>query len=328
MTFLDPQAAAAIASAVDEPQPWHEGVSIEELRATAQTRAAAAPRESVLEVRDFTVGPAGIVVRGYRPVEAPQAVVLHAHGGGFVFNDIEVHDALARSLANRTGAWVLSIDYRRPPEHRFPAAVEDLDAVVAWLAAEGLAALGLGIQAPVAVHGDSAGGNLAVVAALRHPGRFAAVALVYPFLDPGMALESWCTAHEAFGQTEGAWYWEQYASCGADFDDPAMAPLRSPDLGTLPPTLVLSAEHDPCRDEGEKLAELASQAGAQVVAMRLLGAVHGFYRHPATFDVAEPVLRTVAGFLTMCLRDEASGTMDPCAFTSVPTTPASNSRST
>lgn len=301
MSHLSAQARAAIARASTEVGPWTAGapvpVAIEDLRAAAREQALASDREEVAKVRDLHLGEHGILVRAYRPAGEVSAAVVHAHGGGFVFNDVEVHDALSRSLANRTGAWVLSVDYRRPPEVPFPGAVEDLDTVVAWLAGGGLAELGLAPDAPVAVHGDSAGGNLALVTALRHPGRFAALALVYPFLDPQVASASWLGAADAFGEVEARWYWEQYARTAADFDDPALAPLLSPDLHTLPPTLVLTAEHDPCRDEGEVLAARAAEAGVSVFALRLLGAVHGFYRHRDAFDVAEPTLRTVAGFL-------------------------------
>lgn len=300
MSFLSPQASAAISAAAMAPESLQD-VDIAADRAAARDQAAAATREDVAQVLDLRVGEHQILVRAYRPTEEPTGVVVHAHGGGFVFNDVEVHDALARSLANRTGAWVLSVDYRRPPEDRFPAAVEDLDAVVAWLDGGGLAELGLADDAPAAVHGDSAGGNLALVAALRNPGRFAAVALVYPFLDPTLDGESWRNALDAFGAAEGAWYWDAYARTPDDLRDPDLAPLLSPALGTLPATLVLTAEHDPCRDEGEALAAKLSGLGVEVFALRLLGAVHGFYRHPDSFDVAEPTLRTVAGFLSQHL---------------------------
>lgn len=299
MSFLSPQASAAITSASAEP--FIGDIPIAEVRADARATAAASPREDVLEVREVFVGEHQVLVRAYRPVASPTALVLHAHGGGFVFNDVEVHDALARSLANRTGAWVLSVDYRRPPEHRFPAAVEDFDAVVSWLAEEGADQLGLPAGAPVSVHGDSAGGNLALVTALRHPGTFAAVALIYPFLDPQMAGDSWRGALDAFQTDEGAWYWDQYAATPDDLRNPALAPLQAKNLDSLPPTLVLTAEHDPCRDEGEELARVLSAAGVEVFAIRLLGAVHGFYRHPDAFDVAEPALRSVAGFLSQHL---------------------------
>ena len=106
---------------------------------------------------------------------------MHVHGGGFVFHDVEVHDRPCRRLANRLGMAVLSVDYRLAPEHRFPAAPDDVDTVLAWLDARRSR---LSRGGPTYVHGDSAGGNLALVAALRHPGRFRAVVLHYPFLDP------------------------------------------------------------------------------------------------------------------------------------------------
>jgi acetyl esterase len=219
---------------------------------------------------------------------------VHLHGGGFVFHDVDVHDASARRLANRSGMAVLSVDYRRPPEHRFPAAPDDVDTVLAWLDREGDAH---GLPGPTYVHGDSAGGNLALVAALRHPGRFRAVALVYPFLDPTAGFESYAVAADGFDPRDAAWYWHRYAATPADLEHPDLAPLRSDRLAGLPPTLVVTAEHDPLRDEGEHLARLLAEAGVEVVATRYLGQVHGFWRHPSEFPAAEPLMRQVAGFL-------------------------------
>jgi acetyl esterase len=191
---------------------------------------------------------------------------------------------------------VLSVDYRRPPEHRFPAAPDDLSTVVAWLDREGD---GLGLGGPTYVHGDSAGGNLALVAALRHPGRFAAVVLIYPFLDPTAGFDSYRTATDGFDPREAAWYWHQYAAAPADLDDPDLAPLLSDRLGTLPPTLVVTAEHDPLRDEGEALAVRLAEAGVAVTATRYLGQVHGFWRHDRVFTAAAPLMGQVAGFLAL-----------------------------
>ncbi len=188
---------------------------------------------------------------------------------------------------------VLSVDYRRPPEHRFPAAPDDVVAVLAWLATSGS---GLGLDLPTFVHGDSAGGNLALVAALRHPGRFAAVALLYPFLDPSAAFESYRTAADGFDPREAAWYWQQYAATPDDLTDPDLAPLLSDRLGTLPPSLVVTAEHDPLRDEGEELARRLAEEGVTVVGTRYLGQLHGFWRHADVFDAAEPLTRQVAAF--------------------------------
>lgn len=288
---LHPQSRAALASAAGAPQVFDEGFEIEASRNEARALAADEEREAVAEVTDLIAH--GVACRLYRPAGA-DALVLHLHGGGFVFHDIDVHDAAARRLANRCGMAVLSVDYRRPPEHRFPAAPDDVDAVLDWLARSGT---GLGLDLPTFVHGDSAGGNLALVAALRHPGRFAAVALLYPFLDPSAGFESYRTAADGFDPKEAAWYWQQYAATSEDLTDPDLAPLLSDRLGTLPPTLVVTAEHDPLRDEGEELARRLAEEGVAVVGTRYLGQLHGFWRHADVFDAAEPLTRQVAGFL-------------------------------
>lgn len=288
---LHPQSRAALASAAGAPQVFDRGFDIDVSRDEARALAAADEREAVAEVTDVVAH--GVPCRLYRPAGA-DALVLHLHGGGFVFHDIDVHDAAARRLANRSGMAVLSVDYRRPPEHRFPSAPDDVDAVLDWLTTSGS---GLGLDLPTFVHGDSAGGNLALVAALRHPGRFAAVALLYPFLDPTAAFESYRTAADGFDPREAAWYWQQYAATPDDLTDPDLAPLLSDRLGTLPPTLVVTAEHDPLRDEGEELARRLAEEGVTVVGSRYLGQLHGFWRHPDVFDAAEPLTRQVAGFL-------------------------------
>lgn len=270
----------------DDPLP-----AIRTARAEASRLAAQQPREPVASVIDVDAD--GVLCRLYRPAGATSAI-LHLHGGGFVFHDIGVHDAAARRLANRSGMAVLSVDYRRPPEHRFPAAPDDASTALRWLQR---AAAGLGLTGPVVVHGDSAGGNLALVTALRNPGAFAAVALTYPFLDPTASFESYRTSADGFDPREAAWYWEQYAASPADLTDPDLAPLLSDRLGTLPPTLVVTAEHDPLRDEGEELARRLAEEGVTVVGTRYLGQLHGFWRHTDVFDAAEPLTRQIAGFL-------------------------------
>jgi acetyl esterase len=246
------------------------------------------PREDVASVADLHAD--GVPCRLYTPADALPGLVVHAHGGGFVLNDIDVHDGISRRFANRVRRPVLSVDYRRPPEARFPAAPDDLDTVVGWLRREGP-------PGPYAAHGDSAGANLALVAALRNPGFFAVVALVYPFLDPRCAFPSWQQADgTGFAPAEARWYWEQYARSEADYDDPDLAPLVSDRLHTLPPTFVATAEHDPLRDEGEELARLLAEAGVETVGIRCLGQVHGFWRHDH-FTASEPLLRQVAGYL-------------------------------
>ena len=291
--MLFPEARQALLAYAGETPVWSEDFDIDAARVEARRLAAEEPREEVAAAVDVDAD--GVPCRLYDPsgrgADAAEAVVVHAHGGGFVLNDVEVHDAAARRLANRTGLRVLSVDYRVPPEHRFPAAVEDVGTAAGWAARE--------LGGVLVAHGDSAGGNLALVDALRHPGRYAAAALVYPFLDPTAAHDSYRTAADGFDPREAAWYWEQYAAAPADLSDPDLAPLLSDRLGTLPPTLVVTAEHDPLRDEGEELARRLADAGVEVTATRYLGQLHGFWRPPRVFPSAEPLMRQVAGFLRL-----------------------------
>jgi len=279
------QAAAAVAQYNAEPKVWE--IPIAAQREAAQRGAGNEPKEEVARVDEIDAD--GVPARLYTPVGARDGLIVHLHGGGFVFNSVEVHDAVCRRFANRSGLSVLSVDYRLPPEHRFPAAVEDVDTVVRWV--ERGARPG-----PTYVHGDSAGGNLALVAALRNPGIFDAVVLIYPFLDPAQGFASYDTAAEGFDREEAAWYWQQYAATPADLTDPDLAPLLSDRLHTLPPTLVVTAEHDPLRDEGEELARRLDAAGVEVTATRYLGQTHGFWRHDA-FTSADRLVRQVSGFL-------------------------------
>ena len=191
------------------------------------------------------------------------------------------------------GCAVLSVDYRRPPEHRFPAAPDDVSTVVALA---GRARRRARLAGPAYVHGDSAGGNLALVAALRHPGRFARGRADLPVPRPD-APASTPTARPPTASTRA-----RPPGTGSSTPPrrptsthPDLAPLLSDRLGTLPPTLVVTAEHDPLRDEGEHLRRLLAEAGVEVVATRYLGQVHGFWRHHGVFPAAEPLTRQVAG---------------------------------
>lgn len=288
---LHPQARAALEQMAGEEPIHAPGFDIAASRAQARALAAEQPREDVDLVADVDAD--GVPARLYRP-DGARDVIVHLHGGGFVFHDIDVHDAVSRRLANRAGMAVLSVDYRRPPEDPFPAAPDDVDTAVRWLGAHRTS---YGLDGGVFVHGDSAGGNLALVAALRNPGTFAAVALTYPFLDPEAGFDSYRSAADGFEPEEAAWYWEQYAATPADLQHPDLAPLRSDRLGTLPPTLVVTAEHDPLRDEGEELVRRLAEEGVEVVGTRYLGQLHGFWRHHDVFDAAEPLTRQIAAFL-------------------------------
>ncbi len=255
----------------------------------------AQPREDVAEVVDMDAD--GVPCRLYTPEGVRPGVIVHLHGGGFVLNDVEVHDQVCRRFANRARRRVLSVDYRRPPEHRFPAAPDDVDTVVGWLRTQDL-------PGPWVVHGDSAGGNLALVGALRNPGAFAALVLIYPFLDPRAGFASYALGKEnGFDPAEAAWYWKQYVASDADLDNPDLAPLLSDRLASLPPTFIATAEADPLRDEGEELARRIVESGVETVAIRCLGQIHGFWRH-SEFPAAGALIGQVAGFIDQHLADD------------------------
>jgi acetyl esterase len=299
---LHPQAEAAIALWSEVPSVTDPGfgpAQIDEQRRLARDAAAAEPKEAVGSVQDIDAD--GVSCRLFAPQVSTGATgaILFLHGGGFVFGDLDTHDAQSRRLANRTGFSVLAVDYRKPPEHRFPAAPDDVDTALAWLV-DNAAAAGLDPARLVAL-GDSAGGNLALVAALRNPDRFAATVLVYPFIDPLARFPSYRDENGGLTSGEAAWYWQQYVP-EPDLDlgsepDPDLAPIDSPLLGTLPPTLVLAAEHDILRDEDEDLARRLEKAGVPVQWSTYPGMIHGFWRHPAMFDAAEQSLTEIAHFL-------------------------------
>lgn len=289
---LHPQSEAALAQWAQGPRVTDPDLDVAGQRRLAREEAAAEPREPVARVLDVDAD--GVPSRLYLP-EAAQGAIVFLHGGGFVFGDLETHDAQSRRIANRTGLAVLTVDYRRPPEHRFSAAPDDVDVAVAWLLAVGP---GLGVPvSPLVALGDSAGGNLALVAALRNPGAFAATVLVYPFIDPHARFDSYRREAGGLGAEEARWFWQQYAATPADLDHPDLGPLDAPNLDTLPPTLVIAAEHDPLVDEAVELARRTDAAGVPTTLSNYAGMVHGFWRHPTQFDAAEESLAEIAGWL-------------------------------
>jgi len=298
---LDPQAVAALALWSEDlsvTDPGFDDDGIRTKRETALAAAALEPREPVTRVVDVSAD--DVPCRLYVPTEAASSgVLVFLHGGGFVFGDVDTHEAHSRRMANRTGLAVLAVDYRRAPEHRYPAAVDDADRVMGWLSGPEAERLGLDATR-VAVAGDSAGGNLALVTALRHPGVLAATVLVYPFLDPTCASPSYLTQTGGLTRGESEWYWQQYAATARDLADPDLAPLRSEDgrLATIRgPVLVQIASEDVLADEDRELVRRLRAAGVRVEETTYDGMIHGFWRHPELFDAADTALEEMAAFL-------------------------------
>ncbi|MEV4114354.1 alpha/beta hydrolase [Nonomuraea sp. NPDC049695] len=260
---------------------------IQELRAHDGLAAHRGPLTKLPFVRDELAE--GVPIRIYRadPGDGLLPVVVYFHGGGWVFGSVRRNDATGRDLAIRTGAVVVSVDYRLAPEHPFPAAAED-----AWTVVRDIFARPAFYQSngSVAVVGDSAGGNLAAVAAwqARDAGlTLTHQALFYPILDVGMDTPSYREFARGFGldAEEMAWFVQQYAP-GADPEDPRLSPLRLPDVTGLAPATVVTAECDVLRDEGERYAYRLADAGVPAELRRFDGAVHGFFVLPGLFDQA------------------------------------------
>jgi len=258
-----------------EGPPAHE-VPIEQARAghENETEQLGGPGEEVGEVRDVEIAGAGgpIRVRIYVPLEPTGGAISYFHGGGWVVGSIESFDTACRALANASGAIVGSVGYRLAPEHPFPAGLEDSIA-----ATKGLA--DLYPDEPLAVGGDSAGGNLAIGVARRLRDQVRALALIYPVTDAGLNTPSCRDFKERYGLTAAGLqrYWNIYLD-GADGFQPDASPLRADDLAGLPPTLVLTAEFDVLRDEGEAFAKKLDEAGVDVTFRRYDGTIHGFWR--------------------------------------------------
>jgi acetyl esterase len=282
---LDPQARAILdrmAALVGLPI---SELSVSEVRKQSIDMAAMqGTPEPVAKTEDRNLpGPAGAIpVRLYYPAcEGPLPVFVYFHGGGWVIGDIESSDGLCRVMCNAARCIVVSVDYRLAPEHPFPAAVEDSYCAALWVS-ENAAGFG-GDPSRIAVGGDSAGGNLAAVIAqiARDRGKPALKyqLLVYPVTDAACNTPSYSQNAEGYFLTKATmyWFWSHYVGRDADRSDPLASPLQARDFSGLPPALVITAEFDPLRDEGESYAERLRNAGVPVRLTRYDGMIHGFF---------------------------------------------------
>jgi acetyl esterase len=290
-------------------RPLYE-MSLAEARAAdlEAIRAGRGPATPVGEVTDRQIpGPDGpLAVRLYRPDRAtgPLPVLLYFFGGGWVLGTLDTCDEVCRRLCRGAGVLVLSVGYRLAPEHPFPAAPRDCYAATGWAAAH-VDGHG-GDPGRIGVAGDSAGGNLAAAVTLLARERGPSLAcqvLVYPNTqfgaDTGSMREN--TDPARFNRRSVEWYWGHYLSRPEDGADPLASPLRAGDLTGLPPALLVTAEHDPLRDEAEAYADRLAQAGVPVKQLRYPGMAHGFFTMTGSFDAAREATSQVVGFLRSTL---------------------------
>jgi acetyl esterase len=268
-------------AAMPPPPPGNDPIAAARAGTEAMFVHPSAP--TVATVDRVIPGPDGEVpVRIYTPegLSTPAPVLVYFHGGGFLAGSITSHDGTVRELAAGTGCVAISVDYRLAPEHPYPAALDDCMAALSW-AASHAAELG-GDPTRIAIGGDSAGGNLCAAVALRNrdEGGPAVVfqLLVYPVIDPACTTGSMTANATGYMLTSDSmrWMWQTYLA-GASTDDAYVCPAAAKDLHGLPAALVITAEFDPLRDEGEAYARALVDAGVPTVVSRYGGQIHGFF---------------------------------------------------
>ena len=244
--------------------------------------------EVVHEIRDVQAG--SIPCRLYRPsAQTDPGLLVFFHGGGWVIGDLNSHDGVCRSLANKSGHAVLSVDYRLAPEHKFPAAFDDCAAAVKW-AFENAKTLGID-NSRMAVGGDSAGGNLAAAVALAEVVPLKFQMLIYPAVD--MSMESPSISENAnapiLTKSVMAWFVNHYMNSDSDRTNINASPMLASDeqLKRMPPAIVITAQYDPLRDEGEAYGKRLVENGVSTTITRYNGAFHGFFNMITILDDAQ-----------------------------------------
>ncbi|HEY0603827.1 MAG TPA: alpha/beta hydrolase [Herpetosiphonaceae bacterium] len=295
--FLDQQAALGA-------PPIHK-LTPEQVRSSSRLQLQQAALyytpEQVAKIENRTIpAPSGeIPVRIYTPEgDGPFPLLVFFHGGGWVIGDLDSHDDLCRALTNAAGCVVFAVDYRLAPEHKFPAATEDCYAAAEW-ATEHTAELNAD-PSRVAVGGDSAGGNLAAVVAMmardRGGPKLSFQLLIYPATDFSTEFPS--RQENAAGpilDTETMiWFRDHYLNGEADMTNPLASPLLASDFHGLPPALVITAEYDPLRDEGEAYAEKLKAADVPATVRRYDGLIHGFFSFGVGVEKVQQALAETA----------------------------------
>jgi acetyl esterase len=311
---LHPQAKAFLDNLAAGGAPPIEQLPLADARAVrSEMIEAGGPEQPVAEVRNRSVpGPDGpIRIRVYRPVrnETLPALIFF-HGGGFVICNLDTHDRQCRALANASGCAVISVDYRLAPENKYPAAVNDAYAATQFIA-EHPAEFGIDPNR-IAVGGDSAGGNLATVVALlsreRGGPRLKFQLLIYPvvdFYDQSPSMQQYSQGY--FLTREGMdWFTNSYLPSREAGLEPSASPMNATDLSALPPAMVITAECDPLRDQGEEYARKLQGAGVPVELKRYEGMIHPFFQFGGILDTARVAMNDAASALRGALGNATS----------------------
>ena len=301
---LDPQIHKFISDLSAAEAPEFNAMPVVTARAALRELVALFPAtQSIAKSEDRVLEAGRVSARIYTPNgTGPFPVLLYLHGGGWVIGDLDSYDAICRELCGAVGCIVVSVDYRLAPEHRFPAAVDDAHFALGW-AIDHCAEFG-GDPGRIAIGGDSAGGNLAATTALdarqSFPGKLCAQLLIYP-VTSHVSTPSQSMIDNAEGylltRRDMVWFTDHYLGAGHDGRDPRFNLSQVDDLSGLPPTLVITAEFDPLRDEGDAYAAALKEAGVAVDHSRYKGAIHGFFMFFAAFDISRRSMNEASEWL-------------------------------
>ena len=297
---LDPQARQVLDQLAALGLPPNHMVSPQEARENMRNRArVAGPQVAKVEDRTVSWRDKEVPVRIYTPAgTGPFPILIWCHGGGMVVGDLDTADPTARHLTVQAGCVTVSVDYRLAPETKFPGACDDCYTAAVW-ASENAATI-QGDAARMAVGGDSAGGNLAAVVAQMardraHP-RFALQLLVYPMTALDFETPSYRDNADGYLLTRDSmrWYWEQYLSTDEDAEHAYAVPSAARSFRDLPAALVITAEFDPLRDEGEAYAAKLEAAGVPTTCTRYDGMIHGFFGMTGAVDKSDQAVAQAA----------------------------------
>jgi len=311
MNQIAPQAQELLNQLNAHTQPNADSLSPEEQLNAARegyraSRVLAGTPEDIFKVEDRSISSVNgeIPLRLYVPnAEGNLPIVVYFHGGGFTAGDFDTHDTPLRALANRSGCLIVAVGYRLAPEHPFPAAPEDCYNATVW-AAENAAQIG-GNPNQIAVAGDSAGGDLAAVVTLmardKNAPKLSYQVLIYPDTDLTESSASWtefATTNSPIITREGKLAAiSMYVPRDVDVKNPYVSPLYAESLTGLPPALIITAEFDPQRDEGEAYARNLKEAGVEVKHIRYDGMIHGFFQMAGVLAQGKEAIEEVANSL-------------------------------
>jgi acetyl esterase len=286
--LADAELTAFVQALRAAPGPSARQVGPRALREAQRNRVRTRPPGPELAAVEDQVVPGGVAVRLYRPTPGPHPLVVFLHGGMWTIGDLESHDRVCRRLAAYARVAVLAVDFRRAPEHPWPAAVDDVTDVVRWAFDHRMTLTGA--RGPLLIAGDSSGGNLAALACLRlrDEGGPLPSAQVLAFPNTDLTLSQPSIAEKGTGwglpAEDVAWGAGLWVPDPALRADPRVSPLHAADLAGLPPALIVTAEHDPLRDEGDLFAARLAAAGVPVRHRCEPAMIHGFL----TLDTVSP----------------------------------------